>query len=57
MTVAATARRRRRQFANGMKHLAKIGRPQHKNTSLAKKAKRLQQVIEKQKVMQMRKKS
>lgn len=30
MSVARTAIRRRKQFANGLKHLAKLGRPKYK---------------------------
>lgn len=48
------AKRRRSQWANGHKHMAPMRRPRYKNTSAAKQAKRLAQLIEKQKAMQGR---
>lgn len=41
----STAKRRRRQAANGYTHLAKLGRPIYKKKSKEKSARRLQQLI------------
>ena len=49
------AKRRRSQWAIGHKHMAPMRRPRYKNTSAAKQAKRLAQLIEKQKLMSGRK--
>lgn len=55
MSIAA-AKRRRRQVAKGNRHLAKIGRPgTPKKISASKSAARLQRVINKQKLIAMRK--
>lgn len=54
MSIAA-AKRRRRQAANGYRHLAKIGRPIYKKKSAAKMARRLRQAIEKQRLIAARK--
>ncbi len=51
----ATAKRRRRQAANGMKHLAKLGRPIYKKKSAAKSAARLRRLIDAEKQRQVRK--
>lgn len=41
----ATAKRRRKQAANGYTHLARIGRPVYKKKSKEKSARRLAQLI------------
>lgn len=49
--------RRRRQWANNFRHLAKIGRPRYPREVTVEKARqRLFKLVEKQKVMQQRKK-
>jgi hypothetical protein len=53
---AAASKRRRRQYANGFAHLPKQRRPGYKITSIEKAKRRLEQVVEKQKAMQRRKK-
>jgi hypothetical protein len=45
MTVAATAKRRRRQAVNGYNHLAKLGRPIYSKKSAGKAAARLAKLI------------
>lgn len=57
---ARTAARRRRQAVNSYRHLARIGhgnnnRPIIRNKSAEKQQRRLQEIIEKQRVMAMRK--
>ena len=44
--------RRRKQWKHGFKNLAPLVRPHYKKPSVAKQAKRLQLLIEKQKRMQ-----
>jgi len=44
--------RRRKQWQHGFKNLAPLDRPKYKKPSVAKQAKRLQLLIEKQKRMQ-----
>lgn len=48
--------RRRRQWAIKHKHIAKLGRPIHHTMSVAKSARRLQELIQRQRAMQGRKK-
>ena len=56
MCVAQTARRRRRQAANGYKHLSPLKRPHYSKISAAKSARREAAKISKIKQMQGRKK-
>lgn len=53
--VTATAKRRRRQAANGYAHLAKHQRPVYKKVSASKSMRRLMKVVEKQKLIAQRK--
>jgi hypothetical protein len=55
MTVIATAKRRRRQAANGMNHLAKLGRPIYSKKSAEKSSERLQRMIAEERARQIRK--
>lgn len=55
MSAIATAKRRRKQAANGYKHLAKLGRPVYKKVTKAKSAAKLRRVIEKQQAIAIRK--
>jgi len=48
--------RRRKQWKHGFKNLAPLDRPKYKKPSVAKQAKRLQLLIEKQRRMQGNKK-
>jgi hypothetical protein len=45
MTAISTAKRRRRQAANGYNHLAKLGRPIYSKNSASKAAARLAKLI------------
>lgn len=53
--TARTARRRRKQAANGFKHMSPLKRPHYKKRSLEASARRLSKVIEKQKLIATRK--
>lgn len=55
MTVARTARRRRKQAAMGFRHLAKLGRPIYRKTSEDKLARREQEQRERLKMLNARK--
>lgn len=55
MSAIATAKRRRRQAAMCNAHLAKLGRRVYKKKSASKVARRLAQVIAKQRAIQQRK--
>jgi hypothetical protein len=54
MSVARTARRRRKQAANGFSHLAKQQRPRYRKTSVAKLERREQQLRQRQQEIQSR---
>lgn len=56
MTVASTAKRRRRQAANGYRHLAPLRRPKYSKIDAGKSRRRELQKIEKEKQMRMKKK-
>lgn len=56
MCIARTARRRRKQAANGYRHMSPLKRPHYKKVDAAKSAKRLRDRIEKEKRMKMKKK-
>lgn len=55
MCVASTAKRRRRQAANGYSHLAKLGRPIYRKKSATKQAARLARLIADEKARIQRK--
>lgn len=55
MCTASTAKRRRTQARNGYRHLPKMTRPRIKRTDAAASAKRLQQLIHRERSMQGRK--
>lgn len=55
MCVAATARRKRKQAANGYRHLSPMKRPRYKKRSVETSEKRLREVITKQKMISSRK--
>lgn len=56
MCVAATARRKRRQAANGYRHLSKQRRPKYSKVDAGKARRREIAKVEKIKAMQGRKK-
>lgn len=45
MTVTATAKRRRRQAANGYNHIAKLGRPIYKKTDSSTASRKLAAMV------------
>lgn len=49
--------RRRKQWAKNHRHMAPLDRPRYKKTSAAKAARRLAELIAKQRLMQGRKKA
>ncbi len=48
MTVARTARRRRKHISQGYSHLAKMGRPVYRGTSALKSERKLAVIKERQ---------
>jgi len=57
MCTSATAHRRRQQARNGYKHLSKQRRPHYRRTDATAAAKRLQQLIARERALQNRKSS
>lgn len=55
MSVISTAKRRRRQAANGYRHLAKLGRPVYAKKSASKQAARLARLVQRERERAMRK--
>ncbi len=55
MCVAQTCKRRRRQAANGYKHIDPKRRPLYKHRDVTAQIKRLARLVEKEKMMQQRK--
>lgn len=51
MCIASTAKRRRRQAANGYKHLSPLRRPIYHKPDIAKQSRRLRDRIEREKRM------
>lgn len=47
MTVAATAKRRRKQISQGYTHIARLGRPVYRGTSKVKSERKLRLLAEK----------
>ena len=56
MCIARTARRRRKQAANGYKHMAPLRRPHYLKMDAGKAQRREHRKVEKIKLMQSRKK-
>lgn len=54
MCTASTAKRRRQQARNHYKHLSKQRRPHYRHTDAATAAKRLQQLLARERAMQGR---